>query len=125
MNYRGFKIENRPAYIWRMYCFKQHAGHSHVACWYVQDAQGKQVAGGYDAGNNTRSGSAKLARRKDAKAWIDGFHAYQDEPDSRKTVGRYVVHGPSYASSSRDHGRDDDQQAWFEEGYQFAQRPKR
>ena len=119
MNYRGFRIENEPAYIWRLYCWAQFANHSHVPCWYVYDATGKRVAGGYDAGNNTRSGSANLARRKDAKAWVDGWHAFRDEPDNRvRLPNGFVVHGPTYGSH-RDSRSESD--AWFEHGYIAAQ----
>ncbi|MBG5537661.1 hypothetical protein [Pseudomonas aeruginosa] len=90
----------------------------------MYDAEGKRVAGGYQSGNNTRSGSVNLARRKDAKSWVDGFHAFTDEPDNRKVIGNgYIVHGPTYCNPRP--GRDDSQQAWFEHGYECAQkRPK-
>ncbi|HBO2241647.1 hypothetical protein [Pseudomonas aeruginosa] len=121
MIYRGFRIENERAYIWRTYCWGSHAGHNWVACWYVYDAHGKRVAGGYDSGNNTRSGSAHMARRKDAKAWVDGYHAYRDEPENRKTLGNgYIVHAPTYCNLRNE--RDDNAQAWFEHGYQQSQR---
>lgn len=120
MEYRGFRIENEPAYIWRIYCWGQFAGHNYVPCWYVYNAEGKRVAGGYDSGNNTRSGSANLARRKDAKAWIDGWHAFHDEPENRKTLANgHVVHGPTFAAVRCP--RDDGAQAWFEHGYDKAQ----
>ncbi|EMY3672604.1 hypothetical protein [Pseudomonas aeruginosa] len=123
MEYRGFRIENEPAYLWRMYCWRQHAGHAYVACWYVYDAEGNRVAGGYDGGNNTRSGSVHIARRKDAKAWVDGFHAYHDEPENRKVIGRYIVHAPTYASPRT--GRSEEEQGAFEAGYFRAQKPKK
>ncbi|EQM71634.1 hypothetical protein QYE80_21480 [Pseudomonas tohonis] len=121
MNYRGFRIENQPAYIWRIHCWGQFADHNHVPCWYVYDANGKCVAGGYDSGNNTRSGSANIPRRKDAKAWVDGFHAYLDEPENRKVIGNgCTIHAPTYCNPRP--GRSDEEQAHFEHGYQIAQR---
>lgn len=126
MNYRGFRIENEPAYIWRIYCWGSHAGHNHVACWYVYDAEGKRVAGGYSSGNNTRSGSVHIARRKDAKAWVDGYLAYHDEPENRKVLGNgYTVHAPTYCSPRAVTGRDEEEQANFDGGYFRAQSPSK
>ncbi|MBH3307942.1 hypothetical protein I5P84_00550 [Pseudomonas mosselii] len=118
MLYKGFRIENNPAYIWRIYCWGAHSGHNHVACWYVLDAEGKRLAGGYDAGNNTRSGRANIPRRKDAKAWIDGWHAFLGEPQHRKCAGHGFVYGASYGAP----GVDSEMRANFDEGYWEAQR---
>jgi hypothetical protein len=119
MNYKGFRIENDPAYIWRTYCWGSHAGHNHVACWYVFNAEGKRVTGGYTSGNNTRSGSVDLARRKDAKAWVDGYCAYRDEPEHREICANgTAVYAPTYAL----HALDTEQQASFDAGYWDAQR---
>lgn len=124
MDYRGFKITNEPAYIWRTYCWGSHAGHNHVPCWYVQDATGKRVVGGFYAGNNTRSGYANVPRRKDAKAWVDGFLAFANEPENRElTKAGFYIHGPTYGL--RNHERDEEQQAFFDEGYYQAQCPRR
>lgn len=121
MEYRGFRIENEPAYIWRSYCWGAHYDHAHVACWYVYNLAGQRVAGGFSAGNNTRSGSAHIARRKDAKAWVDGFKAYQDEPENRKVLSNgYAVHEPTYCSPCP--GRSEQEQGAFEAGYFQAQR---
>lgn len=118
--YKGFRIENIPAYIWRTYCWGSHAGHNYVDCWYVFDAQGRKVAGGYDAGNNTRSGKANLARRKDARAWVDGWHAFHDEPENRRRLASgFIVHEPTYTNHRSELA---EQQAWFEHGYQCAQK---
>jgi hypothetical protein len=119
MNYKGFRIENDPAYIWRIYSWGSHAGHNHVACWYVLDAEGKRVTGGYTSGNNTRSGTVDLARRKDAKAWVDGFCAYRDEPENRKPCADgTAVYAQSYAHKVS----DTELQACFEAGYWESQR---
>lgn len=124
MNYKGFQIENIPAYVWRMHCFRQDAGHNHIACWYVSDAEGKRVAGGYSAGNNTQSGRADLARRKDAKAWVNGYLAYHNEPENRViTANGIAVHGPSY--STHIPGQDHDERSAFDCGYWCAQKIKR
>lgn len=119
MIYKGFRIENTPAYIWRIYCWGSHAGHNHVACWYVFDAEGKRVTGGYTSGNNTRSGTVDLARRKDAKAWVDGYCAYQDEPENRQLCANgTAVYAPHYAC----HASDTEERASFDSGYWNAQR---
>lgn len=121
MHYRGFRIENEPAYLWRIYCWGSHADHNNVACWYVYDAEGKRVAGGYRSGNNCKSGSVDLARRKDAKAWVDGYLAFHDEPENRKVLGNgYTVHAPTYCAART--GRSEEEQGAFEAGYSRAQR---
>lgn len=118
--YKGFRIENIPAYIWRTYCWGSHSGHAYVACWYVFDDKDRKVSGGYDSGNNTRSGHANLARLKDAKAWVDGWHAFHDQPENRMRLDNgFIVHAPTYAQHRSDLA---EQQAWFEHGYQYAQR---
>lgn len=123
MNYRGFRIENEPAYIWRTSCWGQFANHNHVACWYVYDATGKRVAGGYDSGNNTRSGSANIPRRMDAKAWVDGYLAFHNEPENRAVVaGGYCVHAPTYGKPCAGRSKEE-MQAFFECGYHYAQKP--
>ena len=123
MNYKGFRIENEPAYLWRSYCWGSHYDHANVACWYVYDTEGKRVAGGYDSGNNTRSGSVHIARRKDAKAWVDGYLAFHNEPENRKVLRNgYAVHEPTYCSPRSVTGRDEDQQSSFEGGYFRAQK---
>ncbi|MBJ2286643.1 MULTISPECIES: hypothetical protein [Bacteria] len=122
MTYKGFRIVNTPAYIWRIYCWGSHAGHNNVACWYVFDAEGKQVTGGYTAGNNTRSGTVDMARRKDAKAWVDGYCAYRDEPENRQVCGNgAAVYAPTHGKNHR----DSELQASFDAGYWDAQRPTR
>lgn len=121
MNYKGFRIENEPAYVWRMHCWNAHADHNHIACWYVFDADGKRVAGGYSSGNNTQSGSAHIARRKDAKAWVDGYLAYHHEPENRKALANgTVVHATSYGDVSC--CRDEREREAFDAGYWTAQR---
>jgi len=124
MNYKGFRIENQPAYVWRMYCWHSHAGHNHIPCWYVFDAEGKQVTGGYDSGNNTRSGSADIPRRKDAKAWIDGYLAYKNEPENRQeTAHGHCFYTP--ATKARLKGYDHEQQQFFDGGYWKAHKEDR
>lgn len=118
MIYKGFRIENTPAYIWRIYCWGSHAGHNHVACWYVFDAEGKRVTGGFTPGNNTRSGSVDLARRKDAKAWVDGYCAYRDEPENRKVCGNGTA---EYGPTNSRQALDTEQQASFDDGYWHSQ----
>lgn len=124
MNYKGFRIENQPAYVWRMYCWHAHSGHNHIACWYVFDEEGKQVAGGYNSGNNTRSGYADIPRRKDAKAWIDGYLAYKNEPENRQET----AHGHCFylpATKARLKGYDHEQQQFFDGGYWKAHKEDR
>ena len=122
MKYQGFRIENEPAYLWRIYCWGQHADHSNVACWYVYDADGKRVAGGFTSGNNTRSGSVYIPRRKDAKAWVDGYLAYHNEPENRKVLRNgCAVHEPTYCNPCP--GRSEGEQQAFEAGYYHAQKP--
>ncbi|MFJ7313480.1 hypothetical protein ACIQVE_12045 [Pseudomonas sp. NPDC098747] len=78
-----------------------------------------QVTGGFTSGNNTRSGTVDLARRKDAKAWIDGYCAYRDEPENRQVCGNgEAVYAPTYGH----HSRDTELQASFDAGYWVAQR---
>lgn len=122
MTYKGFRIENSPAYVWRIYCFGSHAGHNHVACWYVFDAEGQRVTGGFTSGNNTRSGMADLARRKDAKSWVDGYCAFRDEPHNRKICGDGIaVYAPLYAPGHERLIGDHAMQACFEAGYWASQ----
>lgn len=124
MNYKGFRIDNQPAYVWRMHCWNAHADHNWIACWYVFDAEGKRVTGGYDSGNNTRSGSAGIPRRKDAKAWIDGYLAYRSEPENRKeTAAGHCFYLP--ATERRLKGYDHEQQQFFDSGYWKAHQEDR
>lgn len=75
---RRLVVTKTREYLWRLYCWNQHADHNWVTCWHVEDADtGEQLAGGHDRGNNTRSGSANLPRKKDAAAWRDGYLAAQ------------------------------------------------
>jgi len=65
---------NRPAYVWRVYALGMGAIHGNIPCWYVVDTEiGEDIVGGYDNGNNSRSGSAYLSRKRDAQAWLDGY----------------------------------------------------
>ena len=124
MTYMGFRIVNTPAYIWRIYCWGSHAGHNHVACWYVFDAEGKRVTGGFTSGNNTRSGTVDLARRKDAKAWVDGYCAFHNEPENRAlTADGIAVHEPTYGKLNP--LRDSTEQGAFDAGYWDAQKRTR
>lgn len=121
MNYKGFRIEKEPAYVWRLTCFRQFADFSWIACWYVYDAEGKRVAGGYDSGSNVRSGQANIPRRKDAKAWVDGYLAFRNEPGNRKEIrDGYFVYAPYF--TARDTTRDEEERAHFEGGYWRAQK---
>lgn len=119
MIYKGFRIENNPAYIWRIYCWGSHANHNHVACWYVFDVDGKRMTGGYTSGNNTKSGTVDFPRRKDAKAWVDGYLAYLNEPENRKLCANgYAVYAPHYST----HAKDAELRCSFEDGYWRAQK---
>lgn len=74
------KIEKRQDYIWKCYCFGSHYNMDHAVSWYVVDADtGEVMDGGCQSGNNTHSGHVYNERKKDAKAWLDGFLAYQND----------------------------------------------
>lgn len=121
MIYKGFKISNERAYVWRLALWGSCAHHNWIASWHIEDSEGKRVAGGHYSGNNTKSGFADIPRRKDAKAWVDGYRAYHDNPSDRRTAHNgHTVHR-STEEWKRD-GRDEDQQAFFESGYHRAYR---
>lgn len=121
MLYRGFKIENERAYVWRLNCWGQHADLNYIPCWYVYDAEGRKIAGGYFGGNNCQSGRADIARAKDAKALVDGLLAWDAEPENRFQVARGFIHKPTYDNFSLDERIANA----FNEGYALAQRRQR
>jgi hypothetical protein len=74
---RNLKVVKTEEYMWRSYCWNQHHGYAYVTCWWVRDADTDElILGGYNNGNNTRSGSVFIERKRDAKAFIDGYSAF-------------------------------------------------
>lgn len=115
MVYKGFEIYKVRAYVWRLYCWSQFANYAYIDSWIVRDAEtGKHLYGGHRSGNNTSSGYALLARRKDAKAFVDGYVA---GPDEQAPVYTYRTRGISRAESRPDDGATamfKEGQAWWE-----------
>lgn len=73
----NFTITKTREYVWRIGPFGDSAlsSHNHITCWHVEDESGNRIAGGHSQGSNCRSGEAVFARKKDAKAWADGYAA--------------------------------------------------
>lgn len=42
MNYRGFRIENEPAYIWRTYCNPRNERDDNAQAWFEHGYQQSQ-----------------------------------------------------------------------------------
>jgi len=70
-------IEKRQDYIWKCYNFGHDYNMDFQTSWYVVDTDTNTVMdGGCHSGNNTKSGHVLNERKKDAKAWLDGFNAF-------------------------------------------------
>jgi hypothetical protein len=105
-----YRIENRPAYVWRMHCWNQHAAHAWIPCWYVIDAEtGAVVAGGHEDGANWRSGSATFSRKRDAQAWLAGYLLGLEGKG-------YVILRPGAVSPNWMYCRDYARKAWPKAG---------
>ncbi len=120
MKYKGFTIDKEHAYVWRVVLWGSSSHHNWIPAWSVRDESKRVVLGGHFQGNNTKSGYANVPRRKDAKAWVDGFRSFHDEPKERRvTVRGEIVHSSTH--ELRTDGRDEGEQAFFESGYHKAQ----
>tara|TARA_B100000700_G_scaffold311500_2_gene393773 strand:+ start:188191 stop:188691 length:501 start_codon:yes stop_codon:yes gene_type:complete len=66
-------VVNKPAYVWRVNSLGMGEHHGYIPCWYIVDRDGNVLDGGYQSGNNCRSGKANYARKKDAMAVAMGL----------------------------------------------------
>ena len=118
MTQRKLKIEKTREYVWRVFHFGSGAHHNWITCWHVVDADtGERLTGGYSQGNNTRSGYAEIERKKDAKAFIDGYEAA-----TRGEVNYTSGHIGPYVRLTKEQrrGLDSEQQEQFKHGARVA-----
>ena len=66
----SYEIRKERGYVWRVGGFNADAWLNWVWGWSVY-LDGKRVAGGFESGNNTRSGRPVFPRKRDAQAWLD------------------------------------------------------
>lgn len=108
-------------YVWRIGPFGNASlsSHNHITCWHVDNAKtGNRFEGGHKQGNNCQSGSAVFARKKDAKAWADGFMAAEAGRIEFRAVQTGKV--PINLDALID-GMDGEQREYFKAGaYAFA-----
>lgn len=88
---RNLEITKTREYVWCLRNFRQDAGFTHITCWHVIDADtGEMVVGGHRRGSNSQSGKAYIPRKKDAKAFIEGYHAAENGEVSIRDLYRRV-----------------------------------
>jgi len=132
-NNRELKLSvvKKEAYVWGLSNFGQHEHHRHIPCWYVINSETQEVlTGGFSRGNNTRSGKADIPRRKDAKAWMEGYQAalagkaLSDNPHKaeRKQIVKYGIGLLSYERSK---GCDEETESFWEDGFETVSRQPR
>lgn len=83
-------------YVWRVYNFGSDASHNHIDVWWVlsinENGPDEVLAGGYTQGNNTKSGSAMIERRRDAMAWARGYLVGLEADDSAFRLSDYPMY---------------------------------
>ena len=73
---RELVVKKHVVNMWRVSTGARTVCIKPVACWFVVDHNtGEIVKGGYDLGHEDHSGASYIPRRKDAKAFIDGYNA--------------------------------------------------
>lgn len=87
------RVAKCPAYVWRVHSWGMGESLNWIDCWYVINPQNLIVAGGYSSGSNTSSGYAEIPRKKEAVAFIEGFHWAQEHLEQLSREGRYRVKG--------------------------------
>ena len=84
----ALKIENREARIYKSYCWNAYFEAAYSPCWYVLDAEGNVLEGGFGRGSNCRPGYVTFATRREAKAWALG---HQDAKRGTATAEREAI----------------------------------
>lgn len=117
---RNLIAVNIPAYVWRVHAWGMGENHNYIPCWYVIDKDTNEIIlGGFNSGNNFQSGSAYIPRRKDAKAFIQGFLASDDDTNPHADVEKVKVNLGSvgYFDYKRTlKGADKETEAFWESG---------
>ncbi|PSV00343.1 hypothetical protein [Photobacterium kishitanii] len=125
---RNLVAIKKEAYVWRVHSLGMGATLNHIPCWYVVDKDTDEVlAGGYKSGHNCQSGNADIPRRKDARAFIDGYNAEVDSSNPHKDVTRTIVMFGSYAMPNYERtikGADSETESWWEYGNSYVEQKK-
>ncbi len=117
---RNLVAKKKEAYVWRVNSLGMGEHFNHIPCWYVVDKDTDEViSGGYNSGSNYQSGSANIPRRKDAKAFIDGYNAAQGESNPHAETKRTIERVGNFAMPTIVRtlkGADDETEAFWEDG---------
>ncbi len=118
---RNLIIVKKPAYVWRVNSLGMGEHFAHIPCWYVVDADTNEIIeGGYRSGNNYQSGSAYMPRKKEAKAFIDGYNA-QEGSENPHNVWVKSREGMFLSTKRALRGATDDTACWWDEGNTFTE----
>lgn len=123
---RELIVVKKPAYVWRVHSWGLGENFNHIPCWYVIDKNTDEIiAGGYHSGSNVQSGRAFIPRKKDAKAFIDGYLSAKEaaNPHSEfergfEAIGNYRI--PTNKRVFK--GADDETEAFWDEGHDYIER---
>lgn len=95
MKLTNLKAEKTAGYLWRVWSWGQQSGHAWVTGWNVINGDtGEIVAGGFAKGHNTSSGYPHIARKREAVAFIAGFHSFERGEYTREGAKRYAQSFP-------------------------------
>ena len=101
---RNLIIKKETPYLWRVNSAFSQVSHNHVDSWIVEDADtGEILIGGHTQGNNCRSGSVGVERKKHAVAFIAGYHAFEQDNGLVDTL--YNPHYPEYVGVEPEYKR--------------------
>lgn len=125
---RELKIVKKEAYVWRVNSLGMGEHHGYIPCWYVVDKNTDEIiSGGYRSGNNYQSGTANIPRKKDAKAFIDGYLADEGTKNPHAEFHRTVNRVGNYAipvTKRTLKGADSETEAFWDDGNEFKERGK-
>lgn len=115
---KRLRVAKCPAYVWRVHAWGMGENLNWIDCWYVVDEQNLIIAGGYHSGSNVSSGYAQIPRKKEAVAFVEGFHWAQEHFEQLSRESYYCVKGvdnPYSYSRTRPH-YDEDMETMFMNG---------
>lgn len=87
------QVAKCPAYVWRVHSWGRGETHNWIDCWYVINAERHIIDGGYYSGSNIKSGYAHISRKKEAVAFVEGFHWAQDNLTQLSRAGNSDIKG--------------------------------
>lgn len=120
----NLSLASKPAYVWRVNSLGMGETLNWIPCWYVIDADSDNniIIGGSNGGNNTQSGYSYISRKKDAVAFIEGYHWCLNSPESVISFNSYSTTGWENECPYPRKMNTEDQRSFFEEGVTAAKK---